>query len=404
MSVEFRSIEPDEFGDLREAVGLAFGFDFRADDRRLESTLPIHRTCCAFENGRMVGTSAAFELEMTVPGGVMSCGGTTFVSVLPTHRRQGILNRMMRAHLDDVKGHGEPIAALWATDSAIYGRFGYGCAAICYDMTVKRGHVDFHRGAPTTVPVRLIDADEAAGALPPFFEAIRADVPGFFVRTPQWWEHRRLSDPDDDREGMTSYRYVVVDGEEGIAGFAQYRSKLDWNEEHGAGEVAVRELIGSTPVAWASLWRHVLSHDLIEQTTAHLRPPWDPIFDLLAGTRRVSTKRLDSCWVRIMDVPVALSARSFSGPVDLVLGISDPMGDVTGNYRLHVNGEEVECSAVGNEPDVSLDLEDLSACYMGRARFRELARVGRITGDGSALASLDAAFTWDPQPWCPEIF
>jgi predicted acetyltransferase len=404
MSVEFRVIEPDEFEDLRATLGFAFGFDPQADDQRFKAVLPIHRTCCGFEGGRMVSTSAAFELEMTVPGGVVSCGGTTIVSVLPTHRRQGILHRMMRAHLDDVREHDEPIAALWATDSAIYGRFGYGCAAICHDIAVKRGHIDFHRLAPAPGPVRLIDREEAARVLPPFVDTIRSGVPGFFERTPEWWEHRRLSDPKDDRHGKTSYRYVVVDGDDGIEGFAQYRSKLEWTDEHGAGEVAVEELIGTTPESWSSLWRHVLSHDLIEKTTADLRPTWDPIFDLLAGTRRVSTKRADSCWVRIMDVPAALSARAYAGPVDLVLGVSDPMGDVTGRYRIHVNGDDVDCLAVDIEPDVSLDLEDLSACYMGRARFRELARLGRVSGDGPALAALDAAFTWDPQPWCPEIF
>ena len=111
MAVEFRAIEPGEFDDLRSALGLVFGFDPHAGDGRLKAILPIHRTRCGFEDGRMIGTSAAFELEMTVPGGRVACGGTTIVSVSPTHRRQGILRRMMQAHLDDVREHSEPIAA-----------------------------------------------------------------------------------------------------------------------------------------------------------------------------------------------------------------------------------------------------------------------------------------------------
>jgi predicted acetyltransferase len=105
-----------------------------------------------------------------------------------------------------------------------------------------------------------------------------------------------------------------------------------------------------------------------------------------------------------MDIPAALSSRSYTAPVDLVLGVVDPMGDITGSYRLSAKGDDVECARVDDEPDVTLDLEDLGACYLGRARFRQLARVGRVTADGPALTALDAAFGWDPQPWCPEIF
>jgi len=404
MAVEFRAIQPDELGELRRTLGLVFGFDPRSEDGRLAATLPIERTRCGFENGRMVSTSGAFELEMTVPGGTVACGGTTIVSVLPTHRRQGVMTGMLLSHLDDVREHEEPIAALWATDSAIYGRFGYGCAAICHEIEVRRGHVDFHRLAPGAAPVRLIDAEEAAVALPPLFDQVRTQVPGFFVRRPVWWEHRRLSDPEHDRHGMTSYRYVVVDGDDGITGYAQYRSKLDWSDGHGAGNVEVKELIGTTPESWAGLWWYVLSQDLLEKTTADLRPPWDPVFDLLAGTRRAAATRSDSCWVRIMDIPAALSARSYSAPVDLVLGVFDPIGGITGSYRLCANGDDVECSAVKTEPDLSLDLEDLSAGFIGRSRFRELARAGRVAGDATKLSALDRAFTWDPQPWCPEIF
>jgi predicted acetyltransferase len=105
-----------------------------------------------------------------------------------------------------------------------------------------------------------------------------------------------------------------------------------------------------------------------------------------------------------MDVPGAMKARAYSAPIDVVLGVSDPLGDISGTYRLSANGADVTCSATGDEPDVMLDLEDLSAGYLGRARFRALARVGRVSGTDHALAAMDAAFRWDPQPWCPEIF
>jgi predicted acetyltransferase len=105
-----------------------------------------------------------------------------------------------------------------------------------------------------------------------------------------------------------------------------------------------------------------------------------------------------------MDVPAALTGRAYSAPVNAVIAVADPLGDLTGTYRLSADGHDVVCTSSNDEPEVTLDLEDLGACYMGRARFRELARAGRLAGDGETLATLDAAFTWDPQPWCPEIF
>ena len=137
MVVEIRAIRPDEFEEFRQTMGLVFGFDPPNGNNRVLRLLPLDRTRCGFDGGRMISTSGAYGLQMTVPGGEVACGGTTAVTVSPSHRRRGVLRKMMRAHLDDVKEHGEPIAALWASDSAIYGRFGYGCASICYDVEVE---------------------------------------------------------------------------------------------------------------------------------------------------------------------------------------------------------------------------------------------------------------------------
>lgn len=404
MAVEIRAIEAGEYETMRQTMGLVFGFDPPDGDERFRRLVPLERTRCGFDDGTMVSTSGAFNLEMTAPGTVLRCGGTTMVSVAPTHRRQGLLRSMMRSHLDDVKEHGEPIAALWASDSAIYGRFGYGCASICYELGVDRSHVDLHRLAPSIESIRMVDREEALKLAPLVYERLAGTTPGFFARSPDWWESRTFRDTESARSGATSLRFAVTHGADGIDGYVAFRTKSDWDEGHGNGKVTIRDLFGTTPESWTALWSFVLSQDLIAEIEADLRPTDDPIFDLLAGTRRVKAVRSDALWIRIMDVPAALSARAYSAPVDVTMAVSDPMGDVTGTYRLTVNGDDIECSASSGEPDVHLDLEDLSAGYMGMSRFRQLSRVGRVTGDPTTLTALDEAFTWDPQPWCPEIF
>jgi predicted acetyltransferase len=404
MPVEFRAIEPDEFETMRQTMGLVFGFDPPEGDERFRRLVPLDRTRCGFDKGQMVSTSGAFDLEMTVPGGVVPCAGTTMVAVAPTHRRQGLLRGMMRAHLEEVKQHGEAIAGLWASDSAIYGRFGYGCASNSCEVRVDRGHVRLHRLAPAATGVRMIDREEAILVAPAVYERLRAQFPGFFGRSPDWWEGRSFRDSESARHGATSLRYAVVDGDDGIAGYVTFRTKSDWDDGHGSGEVRVKDLFGTTPESWAALWSFVINHDLVSRTVADLRSPHDPIFDLLEGSRRARAVSSDGLWVRIMDLPAALTSRSYSGPVETVLGVSDPLGDISGNYRLRADGEGVTCSPSKDEAEVMIDLEDLSAGYMGMPRFRELSRLGRVTGNDHTLASLDAAFRWDPQPWCPEIF
>jgi predicted acetyltransferase len=166
----------------------------------------------------------------------------------------------------------------------------------------------------------------------------------------------------------------------------------------------IKDLFAAVPAAWSGIWSLIVNQDLIESIHAVARPTWDPIFDLLAGTRRAKATRIDALWVRVMDIPTALEARSYSAPVDVVLGVSDPFGDMSGSYRLHADADRAACLPTSDDPTIWLDLEDLSSAYLGHARFRELARSGRVTGDPASITALDTAFSWDPGPWCPEIF
>jgi predicted acetyltransferase len=403
MPLEIRAIEPGEFGEMRRAMGLVFGFDPPQGDSRFERLLPFDRTRCVFDDDQIVATSGAFSHTMTVPGAEVACGGTVAVAVLPTHRRQGLMREMMRAHLEDVRAHEEPIAALWAADSAIYGRFGYGCASICHDIEIEVDHADWNRLATDPGPARLIKRDQAFELAPPLYDRLRPGIPGFFARSPEWWEDRSLRETDASRESGTALRYAVVEGDNGVDGFATFRTKPSW-DLHGAGRVVIRDLFAATPEAWSGLWSLIVNQDLIDTVHAEARPTWDPIFDLLDGTRRAKATRIDALWVRLMDIPAALTARSYSAPVDVVLGVSDPFGDLSGSYRLHADDDGAECATTSDDPKVWLDLEDLSSGYLGHARFRELARSGRVSGDPVSLTALDAAFSWDPGPWCPEIF
>ncbi|HUO45909.1 MAG TPA: GNAT family N-acetyltransferase [Acidimicrobiia bacterium] len=402
MALEIQAAKSEQVGEFRSVLGRAFGWE--APEERTEAFLSVwepERSFCAFDEGTMVGTSGAYSLEMTTPGGVIAVGGTTMISVLPTHRRRGVLNSMMEAHLRDVAERGEPMAALWASDSAIYGRFGYGPASLHFEVKVDPRHAAFHRLAPEPATVRLLDQGPARDAIPKIHDQIRTGRAGFFRRSDAWWETRWFSDHSSLRDDATSLRFGLV---EDASGYIIYRQKSHWDEGHGTGEVRVLDLMASTPEGWAGLWRLALTHDLVTNVTADLRATDDPIFDLLAARRRVVGRVSDALWVRLMDLPTALAGRRYQTDGRLVLEVLDRYLDRKSVVELISEDGASHCQPSTADPDVSLDLEDLSACFMGRAQFRALAALGRVHGMPEATTRADLMFGWESQPWCPEIF
>ncbi|MEX0796142.1 MAG: GNAT family N-acetyltransferase [Acidimicrobiia bacterium] len=405
MALELRRIEEDSYPGFVKNLERTFGFDYNPDEDSLRPVLELDRAFGHFDGKEVVSTLGAFSLEMTVPGNVVPCGGTTVVTVSPTRRRQGLLTEMMQRHFTDVLERDEPIAALWAAESEIYGRFGYGRASTTAEITVHRRGQALSRHAPETRPVRLIDTDEAEALVPPFHDRFRVGQPGMFRRSPEWWQARIFTDFPSRRGGFTAKRWAVIDGDDGIGGYARYRTKSGPGEDgHSGTEMVITDLFASTPESWASLWSFLLNHDLVAKFTAQLRSPDDPIFDLLAGPRRAQTEVDDGLWVRVMDVPAALTSRRYQGDFAGVLEIHDPMGLAGGKFRLEASEEGSECQPSDVDPDIVMDIEDLGAVYMGNGGFRRLARAGRLSGHESQLAAADHAFGWDPRPWCPEIF
>lgn len=407
MALTIRGISGEELPSFLEAMATPFAFDLTDEEtehERFSAIIETERARCAFDGDTMVGTLGSFSFDMTVPGGETSCAGTTMVTVQPTHRRRGLLRQMIRAHFDDAMERGESIASLYASDSAIYGRFGYGLASVHAQVTVSRAHVSFHRLAPEPLPVRMIEDAEAREVLPGLFEAVRQRRPGAFARSDAWWSHRRFRDEPDQRGGATAFRYAVAEGPDGPEGYVQYRLKQGWTDHHGDHTVRVRELVSLTPAAASALWNLVLTHDLAGTIEAHDLPVDEPLFDLLAAVRRAAPTLTDQLWVRVLDIPAALSARRYPVEGSLVFEVHDSFGDASGAYRLTGGPDGADCIRSTDPADIALDVEDLGACYLGRARFGALARAGRLTGSAEALRTADLMFTWDPAPWCQEVF
>ena len=358
------------------------------------------RMHAAFADGEIVGGAGAFAFDFTVPGGSLPCGGVTVVGVYPTHRRRGVLRAMMRAQLDDVHARGEPIAALWASEETIYGRFGYGLASWAGEVAIRREWGSFAQPLERRGAARFVTVDEASTLFPLVWESLRRQRPGVHSRTESWWRDRVLRTPDEQK--ATPKRLVALELDGSVQAYAVYKTTAGFEGFVSIAKLEVVEAIGATPQATAEIWRYLLDVDWMGTISAALIPPDHPLFLLLANPRRARYLRWDALWVRLVDVGAALSGRSYAGDGSVVFEVRDafcPWNE--GRWKLE--GGKAERTEA--EPELALDVDALGSAYLGAVSFAELRDALRVEElvEG-AVARADAVFGWRPLPWCPEIF
>ena len=406
MDFEIRPIAPEEFEAFAIADGSAFGFDINPD--QLDDLRPIFefdRSLATFDGPEIVSTTAIFSFDLTVPGGALPTAGVTWVSVKPTHRRRGLLAGMMRQQLSDVRDKGEPLAALWASESIIYGRFGYGLAAEGVEVKVDRQRTAFAHQMPACGRTRLLSREEALSTWPAVYDKLLVTQPGMYSRSEAWWKHHTLGARERSRSGFSTRFYVQYEEEHRPLGYARYRIKGDDRDGSPDGLLAIQELIATTDAAYAALWQYLFGVDLVSAITARWRPVDEPLLWMVADPRRFVRRPQDALWLRLVDIPAALEGRHYAEEGRLVLDVRDKFCAWNeGRYELEAGPDGARCQLSDAEPDIVLDVADLAAVYLGGARLQTLRSAGRVEGDWETLRRADAIFSWHPLPWCPEVF
>jgi predicted acetyltransferase len=393
--------DQEEFGRAVGVIGQYFNPP--PDEEMLERLarlLPHERMHAAFEDGQIVGGAGAFPFELSVPGGSLRCAGVTAVGVDPTHRRRGALRAMMDAQLGDVHERGEPIAALWASEETIYGRFGYGLASWAGELKVPHESDAFAEPFELEGKTRFVTPAEARELFPPIYEAVRRERPGMLSRSETWWEERQLRLPPEESSAPRRFVAVEIDGEP--LGYAIYRTHFSFDGGLPASRLVVREALGSTPEATAAIWRFLLDVDWMTVAEVPLAPPDHPLFLLLALPRRARYRMHDVLWVRLVDVGAALSGRAYGEGGPLVLEVRDAICEWNdGRWKL----EDGVCERTDSEPDLALDVSALGSAYLGAVSFTQLREALRVEELRlGAVGRADALFAWRPLPWCLEIF
>jgi predicted acetyltransferase len=391
----------DEYARSIYGIGQYFGGPLNEERTdRFSKILPFERMHAAFEEGEIVGGAGAFPFELSVPGGVLPCGGVSVVGVYPTHRRRGVLRAMMDAQLRDIHGRDEPMAALWASEETIYGRFGYGLAAWSGEIRLQRVWNEYAVPLERRGQARFVTPEEAAMLFPPVWDALMRERPGVFNRSKAWWELRRLRIPDEEKANPKRLVALELDGS--VQAYAIYRFHHSFEDGAAAGRLEVSEAIGTSPQATAEIWRFLLDIDWYATLECSLLPVDHALFTLLATPRRARYRMIDSLWMRLVDVGAALSGRAYANDGAIVFDVRDavcPWNE--GRWKLE-GGTAARTNAAA---DLALDASALGSAYLGAVSFAQLRDGLRLDelSDG-AVERADAIFAWRPLPWCPEIF
>jgi predicted acetyltransferase len=400
---EVRAAEAGEFDAVRAVFSAAMMFEVTPGDDLARQLFEPERTLVAVDGGEFIGTTLALTRDLSVPGAVVPAAHVTGVGVRATHRRRGVLSQLMARQLREVP---EAIAVLWASEPAIYGRFGYGAAAwgTSYD-------VDLHRIGPPTGPIRPgelgeLTADEALKELPRILgqlQQVRAGVSG---RTELRWQ-KHLEDKPDDRGGRTALRIAVHRDETGtIDGYALWRGKMVWNPTGPAYEVHVEELVAPSATAYRVLWQHLLTMDLSAKLSYGYAAVDEPLLQLVRTPTALDRRVSESLWLRITDVQRALQQRRYAVPLDVVLEITDDLIEKnTGRFHLTASPSSVTCERTEAPADLTLSTTELAATYLGGRSLAEFAPTARVTEHTpGTLDPTTAAFRWPLAPVSLEVF
>jgi len=332
-----------------------------------------------------------------VPGGQLPTAGVTMVGVRPTHRRRGILRDLMRAQLTEVHEAGEPLAALTASEPVIYPRFGYGLASDHQEIVVPKASRTLRPVAGIDdVRIRYVDVRESLPRCAELRNKLALERPGMFQHDERWQEYTISATVASDVASASRLRCVVAERDGELTGFAHYRTKRGDKQY-----VDVLRVHAADIASHAALWRYLLEPDLLSQTHCEMLASDDPLLDLLLDPRAPGAITRDGLWVRPVDVGRALAGRTYARDVDVVLEVVDEfLPWNAGRWHLSGGADGASCESVSRDADLTIDVRDLGAVYLGRPSLERLGRAGLVAEHTpGALAATAEAFSTSRLPF-----
>ncbi|MFI6288067.1 GNAT family N-acetyltransferase [Streptomyces sp. NPDC051018] len=415
MTLETRSVSVSDYPGWLRALSTGFLRSPALAEGEAEARsegVDLSRAAGVYDGGRCVATYRSFDQRLTVPGGAaVAANAVTNVSVTATHRRRGILGRLMTADLRAARERGDAVATLISAEYPIYGRYGFGPATWTaeWSVDIPRAGIDSRlSGQPADGGrVDLADLTEVRKEGPELHTRFSALQPGAVSRDERWWRLRTGVTRFPDEPWTEPFHAVYRSASGEIEGLAVYRVDDTWGDaKQPLNTATVSDLLALTPAAERALWGFLCSIDWITTVRTGYRAPDDLLPSLLPDPRAARTvTHADFLWVRILDAVRALEARTYDTAAALVLDVRDPLGLTAGRFLLETGPDGASCVPTAQSPDLTLDVRELGALYLGDESPVRLKALGTLEENRPGAASTaDRLFRTPRRPWCPDIF
>lgn len=406
MTIDVRRVRDDEFDAWSDAIDIGFHSPkHRGDGPRRRKWTEMERAWGAFDEGRPVGTLRGIVFEMTVPGGAsVTLDGISGVTVAPTHRRRGLLSRMMAGELGAAKERGETLSGLYAAEYPIYGRFGFGPAAEGGSWHLDARAATWSRELPGTV--EIVDVQVALEQAPKVYDKLRALTPGAVTRSTAYWERNLGLVPREGESVPKDLLDAICYDENGEpVGYVRYKFPEDrWTNQRPDNTVDAVDLLAVNVEYEARLWKYLADHDWVSHVVVKESRRADELWRELLVDRRAawSDDQWEGEWLRVLDPVAALEARRYEVPGRIVLRVVDKDGYADGTFALDGGPDGATCAPTTESPDVTLSAAVLASIYLGGFSAARYALLGRLDEHKPGAASrLAAMFHTAIAPWSP---
>jgi predicted acetyltransferase len=403
MGYEIRSASADEMDQIGLMAAYVYGGEFGdSADNVTSSSLNPDWTLCAFEGAKLVTSFAAFPFTMRANGVGISFAGITAVGTLPEHRRQGLVRRIITESFVRQRDQGQSVAGLWASQAAIYQRYGFVAAGANRSYKVDTVDIRFPKETSSDVSVERLPIADALEHARAVYRDFITDRFGYLHRSQVLW---RLNVFEESENGPV-HCAIAFNGSEpcGYVVYTLRSSKV--NHVARGQEIVIKDLAWLNVDAYQSLWEYLSHHDLVGRVSWSNAPVDDPAPQLVIEPRLLHCHDLEGSWMRVVDVPTALSKRGYVGDGSLNIAVN---GDDIANWnnetwQLEVGAGEALAKKTTASPDVSLDISALSALYTGAASARSLSQIGKLDADLRVIEQLDQMFATHWKPHCPDHY
>ena len=403
--IEIRPATQEEMGQIGLMTSYVYGgaFGDGEDNVTTRNNRP-EWTLCAFDGPRLVASYATVPFTMRANCNAMAMGGVTIVGTLPEYRRRGLLRRIVEQSFQDMKANGQTVAALWASQAAIYQRYGYSLCAVQRRYEVDTVDLNLLVQADEGFVVGRENAADAMPVLKDLYRTFIADRSLYLHRATPLWQASVLG----DREGEGPVHIAICrNSNQDAVGYVVYTLREGKVDHPARGqEILIRDLVWLNIDACRALWAFIARHDLVGRVVWANAPADDPAWELFSEPRMLNAEDREGVYFRVVDVPAALTARGYSEDGELVVGVGPdreaPWNE--GNWHLKVINGEASVAPTSGAADVQLSIKSLSSAFSGFRRVGQLAGWGLVHGDADAIQRADRLFATRHAPHSPDHF